>query len=140
MTIARRCLASVLLLAGVSCGRPAKATDSSPRPVQDKNVISNPELQDPVILGMDALRAIQHLRPMFFRETGPQSFSNPTAGGVNFSMDFGPLQPLRNLMLLPSLSLQTVYEIRYLDIHDAQNRFGVNANGGPVIVIVSNKQ
>ena len=139
MSVTRRCLAAMLLIA-VSCAKPAQSTDTAARPAQAKNVISNQELQDPVLLGMDALRAIRYLRPMFFRETGPLSFSNTTAGMVQFSMDFGPLQPLSHLATLPSLSLQSAYEIRYLDINDAQNRFGVNANGGPVIVVVNNKQ
>jgi hypothetical protein len=38
------------------------------------------------------------------------------------------------------LRTDLLYEIRYLDVSDAQNRFGLNANGGPVIVLLSNKQ
>ncbi|CAN5180496.1 hypothetical protein BH09GEM1_BH09GEM1_48240 [soil metagenome] len=128
------------LLLTASCGRSASSTASAPKPLADRNVISNEELQDPVLRGMDALRAIRYLRPTFFRETGPQSFVNVTAGTVQFSMDYGPVQPLHNLAALAPLSLQMVYEIRYLDTNDAQNRFGINANGGPVIVVVSNKQ
>ena len=30
-------------------------------------------------------------------------------------------------------------EVRYLNADQAQNRFGINANAGPVIVLVSNK-
>lgn len=112
----------------------------TPRPAQDKNVISREELQDPMLLGMDALHVIRYLRPAFFRETGPQSFINAAAGTLQFSMDYGPLQPVSNLSALPSLALQSVYEIRYLDASGAATRFGLNANGGPVIVVVSNKQ
>ena len=130
----------IALLLAVSCGRSAESTSSAPRPVREKYVISNEELQDPVLRGMDAMRAIQYLRPSFFRGTGPQSFSNATAGSVQFSMDYGPVQPISQLAALPPLSLLMVYEIRYLDLHDATNRFGINANGGPVIVVVSNKQ
>lgn len=137
---ASRALFIGFLLLAASCARSAESTDSAPRSVTDRNVISREELQNPVIVGMDALRAIRFLRPTFFRETGPQSFVNMAAGTVQFSMDYGPVQPLSNLSALAALSLQTVYEVRYLDINDAQNRFGLNANGGPVIVVVSNKQ
>jgi hypothetical protein len=129
-----------LLLLSVSCAGSSTPETGTRKPVVDRNVISNEELQDPVLQGMDALRAIQYLRPAFFRASGPQSFVNMNAGLAQFSMDYGPLQPLSNLAALPSLSLQMVYEIRYLDTNDAQNRFGLNANSGPVIVVVSNKQ
>jgi len=86
---------------------------------------------------MDALKAIRYLRPTFFRPSGPQSFSNTTAGLVQFSMDFGPLRPVSELA---TLRTDLLYEIRYLDVSDAQTRFGLNANGGPVIVLLSNKQ
>ena len=135
-----RGLSVFLLLSAASCGPSAPSASSTPTPVASKNVISNEELQNPVLRGMDAARAIRYLRPTFFKESGPQSFGNISAGMVQFSMDYGPVQPLDNLSSLPSLSLRTVYEVRYLDRNDALSRFGVNANGGPVIVVVSNKQ
>jgi hypothetical protein len=137
---AMRGLLIVVLLFGASCRQSPSSASSTPKPVTAKYVISNEELQDPVLRGMDALRAIRYLRPTFFHETAPQSFFNTMAGTVQFSMDYGPVQPLSALSALPSLSLQMVYEIRYLDANDAQNRFGLNANGGPIIVVVSNKQ
>lgn len=129
----------IALLLAASCAR-SPSDESAARPVVDRNVITNEELQNPVLRGMDALRAIRYLRPAFFHETGPQSFVNASAGTTQFSMDYGPVQPLSSLAALAPLSLQMVYEIRYLDANDATNRFGINANGGPVIVIVSNKQ
>lgn len=139
MPATRGLLVALLILSAACAGSPAPEA-GTPRPAQDKNVISREELQDPMLLGMDALRVIRYLRPAFFRETGPQSFMNAAAGTVQFSMDYGPLQPISQLSALPSLSLQTVYEIRYLDANGAATRFGLNANGGPVIVVVSNKQ
>ena len=130
----------IALLLAVSCGGSAASTSTAPRPVRDKYVISNEELQDPVLKGMDAIRLISYLRPTFFRGTGPQSFSNASAGSVQFSMDYGPVQPVSQLAAIPPLSLLMAYEIRYLEPNEATNRFGINANGGPVIVVVSNKQ
>ena len=136
---ATRGLFITLLLFAASCGQATSSASSAPKPVAARNVISNEELQDPVLRGMDALRLIRYLRPTFFRDTGPQSFFNSTAGALQFSMDYGPLQPLSQLASLAPLSLQMAYEIRYLDTNDAQNRFGITANGGPAIVVVSNK-
>jgi hypothetical protein len=137
MSATRGLLIALLLVA--SCAR-SPSSSSAPHPAGAKNVISNEELQDPVLRGMDAIRVIQYLRPAFFRGSGPQSFTNAAAGTVQFSMDYGPVQPLSHLASLPALSLQMAYEIRYLDANDAANRFGIAANGGPVIVVVSNKQ
>ena len=124
-----------LMLAAVSCAShpdPALA----PQPPRDPRVISEFELRDPVILTMDALRAIRRLRPGFFRANGPQSFLDGAAGQVHYSMDYGPVRPVSELVTLTTAML---VEIRFLDANDAQNRFGLNANGGPVIVLLNNK-
>lgn len=140
MVATRHCLAALLVLVA-SCAHPSSSSpDGSPRRVTNPYVITNEELQDPVLRSMDTERAIRYLRPTFFRSSGPQSFSNDAAGAVQISMDFGPLQPPSQLVQFPALALASLYEIRYLNANDATNRFGINANGGPVIVLVSNKQ
>ena len=139
MIAARHCFAALLVIAA-SCGPSSASPAPTPRVVTNPNVISREELQDPAIWGMDAVRAIRFLRPTFFRTSGPQSFADRSAGVVQFSFDFGPLQPASELAAFPPLSLRSLFEIRYLDAADAQNRFGVNANGGPVIVLLSNRQ
>ena len=139
MKATHRSLAALLMFAA-SCTGLHQPVEAAPRPATKPYVISNEELQDPVLRSMDTERAIRFLRPTFFRTTGPQSFSNDAAGSVQISMDFGPLQSIRQLASFPSLALATLYEIRYLDANEAANRFGINANGGPVIVLVSNKQ
>ncbi|MEO8622007.1 MAG: hypothetical protein ABI625_13135, partial [bacterium] len=134
MIALRRSLAALLLLAAACAGSPAS---SAPAPRGDPNVITKEEMQNSVILSMDALKAIHYLRPTFFRTSGPQSFSNTAAGGIQFSQDFGPLRPASELA---TVRTDLLYEVRYLNINDATLRFGINANGGPVIVLLSNKQ
>lgn len=124
-----------LALTATACAKPP-APDLTPRPTRDPGVISALELRDPVILTLDALTAIRRLRPAFFRPNGPQSFVNGSAGQVHYSMDYGPLRPISELTTLTTAML---VEIRYLDANEAQNRFGLNANGGPVIVLLNNK-
>lgn len=137
---ATRRLLTALLMITASCASPSANPDTAPRPAVRPWVISNEELQDPILRSMDTERAIRYLRPTFFRTTGPQSFSNAGAGTVQVSMDFSPPQPTSQLASFPALALATLYEIRYLDANEAANRFGLNANGGPVIVLLSNKQ
>jgi hypothetical protein len=112
------------------------AVSPTPAARQRKNldIISQEELRDPTIAGTDAMTAIRQLRPAFFRTRGPQSFSNPNAGLVQVSQDYGPLRPLGELS---SVDTRSLVEVRYLNANDAQNRFGINANGGPVIVVLT---
>jgi hypothetical protein len=123
-----------LFFAIAACAAPP-APGAAPLLTRNPRVISSEELRDPVLASMDALKAIRYLRPAFFRPAGPQSFVNGEAGQVHYSMDFGPLRPVSELVTLTTAML---VEIRYLDANDAQNRFGIKANGGPVIVLLNN--
>jgi hypothetical protein len=134
MVALQRCLLA-LLVAAAACSHSSSSTASVPR--GDPNVISREEMQSPVIQSMDVLKAIRYLRPAFFRTSGPQSFANTTAGGVQFSLDYGPLHPIGELA---TFNASLLFEIRYLDISEAATRFGLNANGGPVIVLLNSKQ
>jgi hypothetical protein len=134
-----RLLLTVLVVVGAACAQ--KTTSSStaaapaaPRVRKNPDVISQDELRDPTIAGADAMTAIRQLRPAFFRTRGPQSFTNATAGLVQVSQDYGPLQQVGALAAVDTRSL---VEVRYLNANDAQNRFGINANGGPVIVLLT---
>jgi hypothetical protein len=136
---ARRHFLVVLLAAGAACAQKTtstsmEATAASPRIRKNPDVISRDELRDPTIAGVDAMTAIRQLRPAFFRTRGPQSFQNANAGQVQISQDYGPLQTLSQLGTIDTRSL---VEVRYLNANDAQNRFGINANGGPVIVVLT---
>jgi hypothetical protein len=99
-------------------------------------VISSEELQDPAIYSRDALTAIRHLRPSFFTYHGPNSFVQSSTGLIHISTDYGPLQDLRELS---KMTTQGMLEVRYLNAEQAQARFGLNANGGPVIVLLYSK-
>ena len=131
-----RSLALLLVLAA-SCATQPKAAGTgtqTARVQRNPDVISREELQDPTIAGGDALTAIRQLRPAFFRTRGPQSFSNASAGAVQVSQDYGPLQPVGQLA---SIDTRSLVQVRYLNANDAQTRFGINANGGPVIVLLT---
>ena len=139
---ARRTLALLLVLAASCAKSPSSTATSAPRPsasreARNPDVISRVELQDPTIAGTDAMTAIRQLRPAFFRTRGPQSFSNAKAGLTQISQDFGPLQPVDNLK---GIDARTLVEVRFLNAVEAQNRFGINANGGPVIVLLTSTQ
>ena len=106
------------------------------RAKKNPNVITREELLDPAITSRDALTAIRHLRPNFFTYRGPTSSNDPTAGNTQISQDYGPLRPLSELATMNTF---TFVEVRYLTAEQAAGRFGLRANGGPVIILVSNK-
>jgi hypothetical protein len=135
-----RLLLSALLLAASACAS-SQANDNElrvvePKPKKNPNVITRDELMDPAITSRDALTAIRHLRPNFFVYRGPTTPNDPSAGATQISQDYGPLRPVSELAAMNTF---TFVEVRYYTAEAAAGRFGLNANGGPVIVLVSNK-
>ena len=150
MKILRSTLATTFILAAAACssapspstGAEPSATASGDRVTRNADIISSEELADPVVASQDALTAIRQLRPSYFRTRGPvtlRSTGNPDSapGQVQMSQDFGPLHPLSELS---GIGTRTLVEVRYLNANEAQARFGINANGGPVIVVLTSKQ
>ena len=129
--------------AGTQAGaKPGTMTNDELRVVQpkakkDPYVITKDELMDPSITSRDALTALRHLRPNFFTYRGPTTPNDYTAGHTQISQDYGPLRPVDELA---AMNTMTFVEVRFLNAEAATGRFGLNANGGPVIVLVSNKE
>jgi hypothetical protein len=144
MFAARHCLVAVVVLAACATNSPPAAeSGATPADHVAKNplIISTEELQDPVIASTDALTAIRQLRPAYFRDRGPTTFRNvdpaQAPGLVRVSQDFGQPQAFS---VLSGISTRSLVEVRYLNANEAQARFGINANGGPVIVVLTTKQ
>jgi len=135
----RLCLAALLVVA-VSCGGSSTSSkpggDPSPARVnRNSSVITEAELQDPAVISKDALSAIRSLRPNFFAyhgSTGSETYGND----IMVSMDYGPLQ---SVQMLKGMNTMGLVEVRYLKAEEAALRFGLNANGAPVIVLLHNK-
>lgn len=128
---------AALVAVTASCGgnRYPDVPGGAPAPSsieRQPNVITMEEMQDPSIYSRDAYTAIRHLRPNFFTYHGPNSFQSNT-GVLHISVDYGPLQELQQLT---KMTTSGILEVRYLNAEQAQARFGLNANGGPVIVLL----
>jgi hypothetical protein len=137
-----RIATAALVVVCVSCAS-SQQTDSgdgsqavTPRAKRAGNVISTEELQAPAILSRDAYAGIRMLRPNFFTYRGPTGSSEPGAGGVMVSHDYGPLMSVQSLKTHNTMG---IVEVRYLNAEEAGLRFGLNANGAPVIVLLHNK-
>jgi len=137
--VSRLTIAAFVAVAA-SCGgsRDPDVWGGAPAPSRverQPNVITAEELQDPSIYSRDAYTAIRHLRPNFFTYHGPASFQTAT-GVIHLSVDYGPLQDLSQLTKMTTMG---ILEVRYLNAEQAQARFGLNANSGPVIVLLYSK-
>ena len=139
-----RIATAALVVLSASCAsspRPepgAGATSQSVTPQARRagNVISKEELQTPAIVSRDAYAGIRMLRPNFFSYRGPTGSSEQGGGGVMVSHDYGPLMSVQSLKTHNTMG---IVEVRYLNAEEAGLRFGLNANGGPVIVLLHNK-
>jgi hypothetical protein len=132
------CMAALLAIT-LACATKTASQYDVPVAHHKRNsaVISREELQDPTVASNDAMTTIRQLRPAFFMTRGPLSIKNVTAGQLQISQDFGPLQKSSALSTIDTRSL---VEVRYLNATDAQARFGINANGGPVLVLLTSTQ
>jgi hypothetical protein len=130
---------AALLAITLACATKTASKEGAPvaHRTRNSNVISREELQDPAVVSDDAMTAIRQLRPAYFMTRGPLSIKNATAGQLQISQDFGPLQKSSALSAIDTRSL---VEVRYLNATDAQARFGINANGGPVLVLLTSTQ
>ena len=146
MRMIRSTLATTFIFAAAACSStPSPSTEAAPsaeRVTRNADIITSEELSDPVVASQDALTAIRQLRPAYFRTRGPMTLRsggdpNAAPGQVQISQDYGNLHPLSELS---GIAVRTLVEVRYLNANDAQARFGINANGGPVIVVLSSKQ
>jgi hypothetical protein len=128
-----------LLVITLACATKTASHDgaTAAHHARNSSVISRDELQDPAVASNDAMTTIRQLRPAFFMTRGPLSFKNTTAGMLQISQDYGPLQKSSALSTIDTRSL---IEVRYLNSSDAQARFGINANGGPVLVLLTTTQ
>lgn len=107
----------------------------TPRAKRAANVIATDELQAPAILSRDAYEALRMLRPNFFTYRGPTGSVGPS-GEVMVSHDYGPLMSVQSLK---GHNTMGIVEVRYLNAEEAGLRFGLNANGAPVIVLLHSK-
>ena len=117
-----------------SAGSTSQAVTTTPR--RSGNVISAEELRAPAVVSRDAYAALRMLRPNFFSYRGPTGSSEAGAGEVMVSHDYGPLQSVQTLKTHNTMG---IVEVRYLNAEEAGLRFGLNANGAPVIVLLHNK-
>jgi hypothetical protein len=108
-----------VLLAAAACASP-KSAQPTDRP--NRSVITNSELPEG---GTESVYdAVQRLRPEFLRQR-PQ-------GGSSVLSVFTNGQLLGEISELKRIPVSSVKEIRYYNIEQAKNRFGMQYSGGVI--------
>lgn len=136
----RHLCASALLLVAAGCASstpaPAAADGSTSQTVapigRNRDVITQEELSTPENKSQNVLDLVRKLRPQFLTNRSMQSTSNEETGKVHASIDSNRILSVDELR---SVVVSTVLEIRYLNVAQAQQRFGSAAMQGPVIVV-----
>jgi hypothetical protein len=101
---------------------------------QNRNVITAQELSAPGLRALSVLEAIRQLRPQYLSVRGKNSQSDPEAGRVHASLDYGTIVPVDDLS---QMHVNAIVEIRFLDAGAAMQKFGGRAHEGPVIVVIT---
>jgi hypothetical protein len=104
------------------CGRP------------NRDVITSAELSAPGLRALSVLEAIRQLRPQFLSVRGKNSQSDPEAGKVHASIDYGSIIPVDDLS---QMHVNAIIEVRFLNAGAAMQKFGGTAHEGPVIVVLT---
>ena len=129
----KRTFGILALTLAAACASGGNAAGSSPG--KNPDVITEQELAAPELQSVDALQAVQRLRPRFLIARGMTSTaSNSSAGGTHVSIDGGSLAALSDLQRMRPGALK---EIRYLSPTEAAQRFGGMAANGAVLIVTS---
>lgn len=123
----RRLAGALLLALGAACARPHTADTPGTR---SSDVITIDEIRRSQ--SQNAYDAVRRLRPSFLVSRGPTTLvqRNDRAPVVYLdSRRYGDVESLRNL------TVDGIFEVRFLSPNQAQIRFGMNHAGGVIHVV-----
>lgn len=131
--------ACMLLAASAACAAKAPvsgASDDAQAPTpRNRDLITQQDLAaDPTLRAQTVLEVVRALRPQFLNERGTNTYSDPEAGKVHASIDNGRIVGLSEL---GSMHANEVTEIRYLNVAQAMQKFGIASRQGPVILVTT---
>ena len=118
---------------------------ASRAPSRNRELITQEDLNaDPTLRAQSVIEVVRALRPQFLvnrgnnvmKDTAAKANSDLDAGKVHASVDGGRIVEVTDL----TMSANEVLEIRYLNVAQANLRFGVGARQGPVILVTTKKQ
>ena len=121
-------IAGLVIASACSSGGAASTPDARPAPSQDRNLLTQDELQRTA--GSDLFDAIRILRPQWLRQS-PTIIRQGGEGSLLVYLDgvqFGDPTSLRQISLL------VVQEARYLSASEAQARYGTQDLHGVIAV------
>jgi hypothetical protein len=106
---------------------------------KQKDVITREEIEKSGQKDLDLLQAIKALRPQFLE--GPRGVRTMGGGAIYPTILVVDGRRMGELDGLSQIMAMDVREVRYLDPSKSQNEYGINANGGAVVVkLMSSKK
>ena len=118
-------------VAGIALVLASACVRNSGDPVlQSSDIITRAELSKTSAL--NAYEAVQRLRPQFFKDRGRTSILRAESRTPIVVLDD---RPLGDMSTLRDISLNVVYEIRYLSASQAQVKYGSGYPAGAIVVV-----
>ena len=143
--------ALLVVSAGCASSSPsAGASDVTPStsraPSRNRDLITQEDLSaDPTLKAQSVIEVIRSLRPQFLVNRGNNTMkdtlvkgtnTDEAAGMVHASIDGGRVVDVTDL----TMTANDILEIRYLNVAQANLKFGTAARQGPVILVTTKKQ
>ena len=125
MSVVQRSLLALLVIFATACSSAPGPATSAPA---DRNAITEAELTP--FAGQPVRQAIQRLRPQFLRVRGPSTITNSAEAIVVY---LGTTR-MGGISVLETIPSNTVKSVQYLSPSDATQRFGLDHNGGAIVL------
>ena len=119
-------LVAVALLALTACAPPGSTQRTGTR---DQNLITLDELAN--VDAATLFDAVNRLRPQFLRSRGVTSLQDPTPRTAVVYLDG---QRVGHIEFLERMSPLGVFSVRYMSPVDASSRYGLDHEGGAILV------
>ena len=121
-------VAALALAVGMLAAAPGTAQAQK----KSRDVITQEEIDKSGQKDQDLIAAIRSLRPHFFE--APRGVRSFGGGAINPVVVYVDGIRQTGLDALQTLMAKDVREVRYLDPSRSQSEYGINANGGAIVV------
>lgn len=112
-------------------------TAQAPAATRNRDLITQEDIAaDASLKAQTVLDVVRTLRPHFLNTRGTNSTTSPEYGQVHAVIDNSRMSPISELSTIMAAN---VTEIRYLNVAQANQRFGTAALQGPVILVKTAK-
>jgi hypothetical protein len=128
-------LLATLILTACAAGGPSPTEESPGRRGRSSKVLTAEDLSD--VFQLNALQAVELLRPAWLRNRGPVSMESSSSQGVRLYVDGNPRGAADELA---GILTSDVLEMRFLDSREATTRYGTGYPDGVIVIRTKHRQ